>query len=732
MYQVNDDMSIYVTRGDIVNLVVTAEDDGEDHVFQSGDVVRIKVFTKKDCETVVMQKDFPVTTATEAVELFLDENDTKIGEVISKPRDYWYEVELNPDTNPQTIIGYDEDGAKVFKLFPEGRDLTENDPVIKPEDIPIVDEGLDLSSARPVENRVVTRALYRLEGAIRRNREEAAKSLDNISEEVKSLEEDLAIERARIGNILALPDGSTTNDARLEDICVGADGVTYESPADAVRGQVGALRGDIESIADIVSYPNLITDYSVREGRLLNGVGWTQEDAEFNTLDVGISVRGGANYCFSVGGFPFIVAKIVFKTIDSIGDGAEGYIKSQTNIAEFEAPSDALYVFISLDSWVDATKLVLQEAREPMPVEPIAKIKSNVELEISTNNVKDCAITPQKTTFFDVRSYPNLIDSNDDSWIMDALLNNVGATENAEWFMTYRKPVAIRKGETLSFGEALNKIVIKKNKVLSNNAADVITLKSNVGFSYTLDHDSTEDGVEYYAFLTWYYEGASPFVIKNSKVEKGDTLHEYDEHVSLKDVSVPYMVKNNLYGKKMMTLGDSLTEGGFWQNYVADRLGLGGVVDLGVGGAKVNAFADKVTAENIEDIDIVTVMGVFNSTDSKAGTVEDSASDEANASICAGYKFIIDKLLKLNPSVKIVLMSPHRPRANDVALKAEAVGCVAKYYGLPFIDLYNTAGFNEYTYDIYLRDSVHSSYGEGGGYEREAEVITGGLLQYFG
>lgn len=169
MYQVNDDMSIYVTRGDIVNLAVTAEDDGEKYFFQPGDVVRIKVFAKKDCETVVLQKDFPVTAVTDTVELFLDENDTKIGEVISKPKDYWYEVELNPETNPQTIIGYDEDGTKVFRLFPEGRDLTENDPVITPEDIPVVDEELDLYSKRPVENMAVTRALYRLEGYIRRS-----------------------------------------------------------------------------------------------------------------------------------------------------------------------------------------------------------------------------------------------------------------------------------------------------------------------------------------------------------------------------------------------------------------------------------------------------------------------------------------------------------------------------------------------------------------------------------
>lgn len=131
MYQINDDNSVYVTRGDVAFIDVTATDDGKPYIFQQGDLLRIKVFEKKDCESVVMQKDFLITTATETVQLFLDKNDTKIGEVISKPKEYWYEIELNPLTGPQTIIGYDEDGAKVFKLFPEGGDLTEGEPITK-------------------------------------------------------------------------------------------------------------------------------------------------------------------------------------------------------------------------------------------------------------------------------------------------------------------------------------------------------------------------------------------------------------------------------------------------------------------------------------------------------------------------------------------------------------------------------------------------------------------------
>ena len=123
MFKINDDLSIYVTRGDTVFFLVTAEENGEDYVFKAGDVLRFKVYGKKNAENVVLQKDFPVAEATDKVEVLLTSDDTKIGELIHKPRDYWYEVELNPLTNPQTVIGYDEDGAKVFRLFPEGKDV---------------------------------------------------------------------------------------------------------------------------------------------------------------------------------------------------------------------------------------------------------------------------------------------------------------------------------------------------------------------------------------------------------------------------------------------------------------------------------------------------------------------------------------------------------------------------------------------------------------------------------
>lgn len=200
MYTINDDLSIYATRGDIVAFSVTAEDNGEPYTFKAGDLVRIKIYGKKDAESVLLQKDFPVIADAESVDIYLTKEDTKLGNVISKPKDYWYEVELNPLTNPQTIIGYDEDGARIFKLFPEGDDIEEYKPT--EEDIPFVDAELDMSSTRPVENQVIARAIIGLTADFEETKAEVDKRANATDQKADETAAKLAVEKARIDTLV--------------------------------------------------------------------------------------------------------------------------------------------------------------------------------------------------------------------------------------------------------------------------------------------------------------------------------------------------------------------------------------------------------------------------------------------------------------------------------------------------------------------------------------------------
>lgn len=122
MFVINNDKSIYLTRGDIAQISLNIMDGDEKYVFKVGDVVRFRLISEKKMDSVVLQKDVIIDQETETVDIRFDRHETKIGDIISKPVNYWYEIELNPDTAPQTIIGYDLEGPKIFRLFPEGAD----------------------------------------------------------------------------------------------------------------------------------------------------------------------------------------------------------------------------------------------------------------------------------------------------------------------------------------------------------------------------------------------------------------------------------------------------------------------------------------------------------------------------------------------------------------------------------------------------------------------------------
>ena len=120
MFKIDNEKNIQITRGDRGTIKLTAKNGS----FSIGDIIKFSIVEKKDYSNVVFQKEYTVTQEGENAYLTLTEEDTRIGEVISKPVTYWYEIEYNED---QTPISYDEDNAKQFILYPEAPDKEGDD-----------------------------------------------------------------------------------------------------------------------------------------------------------------------------------------------------------------------------------------------------------------------------------------------------------------------------------------------------------------------------------------------------------------------------------------------------------------------------------------------------------------------------------------------------------------------------------------------------------------------------
>ena len=237
MFEIDTDKTISITRGDSGSFVAPI-----DYALQPGDVLRLKVFRKKACEDVVLQKDFAIGEATETVTLELTEKDTRIGGIISKPVDYWYEIELNPDNNPKTLVGYDEDGAKIFKLYPEGRDL---------EDDELTEEEVDtfrkyLDEFRNEINVYLEKEVAEMKGELEKFESELQGDLDEIGDLVGGKDSGTGELVADIGDIeLSNNDGAYTGTFTLPEnsiepgklYIINIDGTEYKSGSLGAQGE---------------------------------------------------------------------------------------------------------------------------------------------------------------------------------------------------------------------------------------------------------------------------------------------------------------------------------------------------------------------------------------------------------------------------------------------------------------------------------------------------------------
>lgn len=157
---------------------------------------------------------------------------------------------------------------------------------------------------------------------------------------VKADKTSLEVERQRINNLIKLPTGATTNDARLEDIAIGADGRIYDSPGDAVRGQVRNLNNFKNDITILIEPKNLLNlnDENFKENQfIVPTTGTLNESTSYDTS----------------GFIPVTPGKKLIKTIDFNG------VRVKTNMRFIAAYDSSKNIMPTSGSSADVTDFLI-------------------------------------------------------------------------------------------------------------------------------------------------------------------------------------------------------------------------------------------------------------------------------------------------------------------------------------------------------------------------------------
>ena len=85
-----------------------------------------------------------------------------------------------------------------------------------------------------------------------------ASKIEQNKTDIQNLQVQDGVLNSRIDNIATLPEGSTTADAELADIRVGADGTTYDNAGTAVRTQVSELKSDLDHLKNIKNCKDIL------------------------------------------------------------------------------------------------------------------------------------------------------------------------------------------------------------------------------------------------------------------------------------------------------------------------------------------------------------------------------------------------------------------------------------------------------------------------------------------
>ena len=429
----------------------------------------------------------------------------------------------------------------------------------------------------------------------------------------------IALQTARIDNIASLDEGSTTADAELIDIRVGADGTTYASAGAAVRGQISQLV-EIESTIDDV------------ELTFESATGYYNTTSGFNTYEsvtkATIDVTSGEKY---------------YLTSRKYGNAAAAFFYSGDTISSQSwkgaiVPTESPFTDYEITVPSGADHMVLQRIYN----------YENTGLKKENKSLKN-ALQPE------IDQINEIIEDLKDATTQPASEDVLLSFESATGYYNKNKSMATYEGVTkaiVSVSEGEKYLLTSRNYY---DAAMACLLDSN-------------DAIQ---FAIWEASGTSAQVDYEITIPSGITklliqrLYNYVPTTLKKVTGIKNKSINSLLsGKKIAVIGDSITEYNFrakmnwalwindWCNVAVQNLGRSGT-GFRAGYSESKNYYPRI-ASIAQDVDVIGVALSFNDIANQSvniGTINDTTSDDS----VAGYaNDFFDALIEAFPTTPII------------------------------------------------------------------------------
>lgn len=199
-------------------------------------------------------------------------------------------------------------------------------------------------------------------------------------------------------------------------------------------------------------------------------------------------------------------------------------------------------------------------------------------------------------------------------------------------------------------------------------------------------------------------------------------------------------------GKKIVTFGDSITEGNTWQPHIANYFQATSIV-RGVGGSVVctpeGMCGDARISTIPSDADLIILAGGANDWSRAYELGQVGKGTFSELIFAEAYELMIKKIVERFPQAKIMAMSLIGGRgrysdANDITEAGNSKGLVINdysemikrvccYHGIPCIDIHSEAGINVFNHTTYIGDMVHPN-SEGG--KLIANAVINGMKRF--